>query len=769
MQKHLRKVVFVLLSLLVLFYSNYFWNFSFSSLFYYKFDTNSQFNIETKSRSFKVFVYDVDPDFRANGLNTGNGFKSGILNPYHTNSQYMLTPLMDQLMRSIPERTMNPEEADLFFIPFYDTNKKFVEPITKVFKTGGYFYGFDSYWNQTFNITTKYIQRYKGIDHIIAISRPFWFLLDVNKLLYNPIYITLEWQFNTEKISFNKNILSPYPITDNRWQQIANEQEKVLDNTVQLYARKREQLLNIQYNLMNLTTKERPILIYFSGSKKAASDLRTILVRDLLSENCSLCVFDEIDRTIQNQTNGDSGFDSNNLRVRMSSSIFCLIPRGDSSTSRRLFNAIAAGCIPIIISNRMPLPYKNRIDYLTFTIDIHEEKFIVLNSTLLFELSSQLEKINFDVSSLQTTLLEHKEKFYYNGKFQLEILTKDNNNNPMLKESQLINLNKTNAFTMILDDLERIYNNRVKQLIPKFNNNVPMYFEKEEITMTTITNDNVSTNNDNLEFCDPFTCLNLVSLFWGCKTYNFNYSENNLLYLHSYWQEGPIQELVFLIKSYLVTQSLNSTRLIIWSNKMLVNSDLQQLKNNSPHNIYFKVLNLKQLTQGTCVLSTQIEEPSIELIRTILLKRYGGMWIDPKVYFLNDVTLFATIFGEFTTMNLDNSISNHIIHVDKQSRTGSKLLESMCNIKHNNINLTTVEYCNMYLNCSITQLSPCFTDPTQYYGLHYNVHVPSIIHYYTNKNLQDLLNNIGNMVSKLEDKYYQKFPYSTAKCINPVP
>ena len=35
----------------------------------------------------------------------------------------------------------------------------------------------------------------------------------------------------------------------------------------------------------------------------------------------------------------------------MLSSIFCLVPEGDTSTSRRLFDALAAGCIPIVIAD----------------------------------------------------------------------------------------------------------------------------------------------------------------------------------------------------------------------------------------------------------------------------------------------------------------------------------------------------------------------------------------------------------------------------------
>jgi len=42
----------------------------------------------------------------------------------------------------------------------------------------------------------------------------------------------------------------------------------------------------------------------------------------------------------------------------MRSAQFCLVPRGDSLTSRRLFDAIMAGCVPIILSDGIPLPFR---------------------------------------------------------------------------------------------------------------------------------------------------------------------------------------------------------------------------------------------------------------------------------------------------------------------------------------------------------------------------------------------------------------------------
>ena len=93
-----------------------------------------------------------------------------------------------------------------------------------------------------------------------------------------------------------------------------------------------------------------------------------------------------------------------------------------------------AGCIPIIISNSTFLLYTNRLNYSSFTINISEHHFTVFNHSLLFKLSYQINKYNLNITNMLKILLNIKEKFYYNGEFQLQSLTDDNNINSILKD-----------------------------------------------------------------------------------------------------------------------------------------------------------------------------------------------------------------------------------------------------------------------------------------------------------------------------------------------
>ncbi|KAG0476330.1 hypothetical protein HPP92_013171 [Vanilla planifolia] len=43
----------------------------------------------------------------------------------------------------------------------------------------------------------------------------------------------------------------------------------------------------------------------------------------------------------------------------MRNSIFCLSPAGDTPSSARLFDAIVSGCIPVVVSDELELPFKD--------------------------------------------------------------------------------------------------------------------------------------------------------------------------------------------------------------------------------------------------------------------------------------------------------------------------------------------------------------------------------------------------------------------------
>lgn len=56
----------------------------------------------------------------------------------------------------------------------------------------------------------------------------------------------------------------------------------------------------------------------------------------------------------------------------MRNSTFCLVPRGDSASTKRFFCAIFALCLPVIVSDHLPLPFQDKIRYQDFVLRINE-------------------------------------------------------------------------------------------------------------------------------------------------------------------------------------------------------------------------------------------------------------------------------------------------------------------------------------------------------------------------------------------------------------
>ncbi|XP_057853438.1 probable arabinosyltransferase ARAD1 isoform X2 [Cryptomeria japonica] len=69
---------------------------------------------------------------------------------------------------------------------------------------------------------------------------------------------------------------------------------------------------------------------------------------------------------IEDSVASTEGFEATKKGMR--SSRFCLHPAGDTPSSCRLFDAIVSHCVPVIVSDRIELPYEDEIDYQEFAL-----------------------------------------------------------------------------------------------------------------------------------------------------------------------------------------------------------------------------------------------------------------------------------------------------------------------------------------------------------------------------------------------------------------
>jgi len=87
-------------------------------------------------------------------------------------------------------------------------------------------------------------------------------------------------------------------------------------------------------------------------------------------------------------------------------SCFCIIPRGSTPWTRRFFDILLAGCIPVILSNPINFPYEQLIDVRRFTIKIPESN--------VFSLLDELRSVSGnDIAELQSAVLRWRSAFDY--------------------------------------------------------------------------------------------------------------------------------------------------------------------------------------------------------------------------------------------------------------------------------------------------------------------------------------------------------------------
>jgi hypothetical protein len=278
--------------------------------------------------------------------------------------------------------TNDPEQAKLFYVPYLPS----VEYHNGTLSLGNYetspfgqalmdaTEGDYRAWESTFGLTSKYWQRRNGSDHILVFSEPLhglwhpkgrrgsFHFIHSQKQLTPPIVISVELSrtfVDKYPNCARKNILMPYPNTDGKWfnGKYDRQAQKVYhDLPVQTSpaALVAEQELDRHPTL--LSTKRnypRPLAQFYRGGLHGSClKLRQALQDDFQCTNSSA--------TIQAQILQQPIAENYMLTYRQAT--FCPCPGGDSPSAKRMFDALHAGCIPIILSHDFVWPYTKEFD-----------------------------------------------------------------------------------------------------------------------------------------------------------------------------------------------------------------------------------------------------------------------------------------------------------------------------------------------------------------------------------------------------------------------
>ncbi|KAJ7297083.1 hypothetical protein O6H91_Y081400 [Diphasiastrum complanatum] len=336
----------------------------------------------------KVYVYEMPSKFTYDLLQlfidtydqtanvTSNGSPVHRLIAQHSIDYWLfadLTAVESNRQIKTVKRVYNPTEADIFYIPFFTTISYFLlerQQCKQLYREALRWVTNQPTW-----------QRSGGRDHVLPVHHP-WSFKSVRRFMKNAIWLlpdldsTGNW-YKAGEVSLEKDVVLPYvPNVD-----------------------------TCDMKCLRETWPHRRILLFFRGRTKrnAGGKIRSRLVTLLQHEK---------DVIIDEGSIGEAGKIA--AQVGMRSAIFCLSPAGDTPSSARLFDAIVSGCIPVVVSDELELPFEGFLDYRKVVLFVSSAQAVQRGWLLAYLRSIKSEKI----SELQREVAMVAKHFEYSSPAQ---------------------------------------------------------------------------------------------------------------------------------------------------------------------------------------------------------------------------------------------------------------------------------------------------------------------------------------------------------------
>ncbi|WZZ30815.1 hypothetical protein YC2023_014216 [Brassica napus] len=280
----------------------------------------------------KVYVYEMPKKFTLDLLwlfhntyketsnATSNGSPVHRLIEQHSVDYWLwadlISPESERRLKSVV-RVHQQHEADFFYVPFFTTISFFLlekQQCKALYREALKWVTDQPAW-----------KRSEGRDHIFPIHHP-WSFKTVRKFVKNAIWLlpdmdsTGNW-YKPGQVSLEKDLILPYVPNVDR----------------------------CDAKCLSESAPKRTTLLFFRGRLKrnAGGKIRAKLGAELSGVK---------DVIITEGTAGEGGKFA--AQGGMRRSLFCLCPAGDTPSSARLFDAIVSGCIPVIVSDELELPFE---------------------------------------------------------------------------------------------------------------------------------------------------------------------------------------------------------------------------------------------------------------------------------------------------------------------------------------------------------------------------------------------------------------------------
>ena len=369
--------------------------------------------------SFKIFVYElperfnsnlthcvqqVDPCYELDNSGMGPVLRQSDHITYRNTHPHSLEVILHHKLLQSEYRTLQPEEADVFYIPFYPAMacacKTYERINLKELHT--------DLWN--YLATMPYFSKAGRPlrPHFMAlgtIERYHWssncpLLRDADRT-NGIIFIGIEREPNNDirKYFHRENkpiIIAPYPSFghfDSTYTKSLFE-----DNKRAVFPE-------------DVSQTTRDVRIFMAASSRKAHDIRVILKRQMNGTSERYSTFS---LTASKEQKTAVWFNTPKCRPNiqlpiidwMRHAIFCLQPPGDSSTRKSFYDAIMAGCIPVTFKPRkgvVKYPFQEELDYGRFTFNIPLDDVLSGNVRVIDRLK---EIPNYRIKELQKRLIQ---------------------------------------------------------------------------------------------------------------------------------------------------------------------------------------------------------------------------------------------------------------------------------------------------------------------------------------------------------------------------
>ncbi|XP_051128976.1 probable arabinosyltransferase ARAD1 [Andrographis paniculata] len=344
-------------------------------------DTNANSNANANAQ-VKIYMYDLPRRFTYGVVESyaaargGHALgKDGLFKyPGHQHSAewHLFSDLnrpAHQRIDAAVIRVMDPEEADLFYVPFFSSLSLVANPIRPATTVNGSLptpaYSDDETQESLMEWLEEqvYWKRNNGWDHVFICQDPNALYKVIDRVKNGVLLVSDFGRLARNQASLVKDVILPYSHRINTYKG-------------------------------DIGVENRKTLMFFMGNRyrKEGGKIRDLLFQVL--ENEEDVIIKHGAQSRESRREASRG---------MHTSRFCLHPAGDTPSACRLFDAIVSLCIPVVVSDHIELPFEDVIDYSKIAVFVDSNTAVTpgnlvkllrgVSAEKIVEFQKELEKV----------------------------------------------------------------------------------------------------------------------------------------------------------------------------------------------------------------------------------------------------------------------------------------------------------------------------------------------------------------------------------------